>query len=185
MANEYTAFWLALLDQGRDTDQRTRLWNGYLGWKLPPRIKGEGEPQEGWPKLIVHPPDGGWPKLTTEEHEILETLAKEHGGHPEWTKPPYMNFSDHTFLDKVDFSGLILIDSHFDNARFEGEAEFSDKTQFYAQAWFHEATFKENLYCNNTRFDAPVYFDGSCFKQGAYFFSTEFRGWSLIHQCHV
>ncbi len=57
MANKHTAFWLALLAQGRDTDQRVRLWNGYLGWKPPPQIKGEGESQSGWPKLIVDPPD--------------------------------------------------------------------------------------------------------------------------------
>ena len=61
MANEHTEFWLALLDQSHDTNQRARLWNGCLGWKLPRQIKGEGEPQSGWPKLIVDPPDGGWP----------------------------------------------------------------------------------------------------------------------------
>ena len=32
-------------------DQRVRLWNGYLGWKLPPRIKGECEPLSGWLQL--------------------------------------------------------------------------------------------------------------------------------------
>ena len=30
MANEHTEFWLALLNQSQDVDQRTRLWNGYL-----------------------------------------------------------------------------------------------------------------------------------------------------------
>ena len=39
MANEHTAFWLALLDQGFNREQRARLWNGYLNWKLPPRKK--------------------------------------------------------------------------------------------------------------------------------------------------
>ena len=178
MANEHTEhteFWLALLDQDHDTDQRARLWNGYLGWKLPPRIKGEGEPQSSWPKLIVDPPDGGWPELTAKERQILETLAREHGGHPEF-KFPYMDFSGHTFSDKADFSGLILIHSEFNKARFEREVKFSDKTRFYAEARFHEAIFEGNIRCSNTRFDARVYFDGSCFKQGAYFFGIEFRG---------
>lgn len=175
MANEHTEFWLVLFYQSHNTNQRARLWNGYLGWKLPPRIKGE-EPQSGWPQLVVNPPDGGWPELTVQERQILETLADEHGGHPEFTKSPYMDFSGYTFSDKADFSGLILIHSEFNKARFEGEVKFSDKTRFYAQTRFHEAIFEGNLHCGNTRFDAPVYFNGSCFKQGAYFLGGEFRG---------
>ncbi len=177
MANEHTAFWLALLDQSRDIDQRTRLWNGYLGWKLPPRIKEEEKPQRSWPKLVVDPPDGGWPELTGEEHDILEALAKEHGGYPEFMNPrPYMDFAGHTFTDKADFSGLILINSNFDEARFEGEVEFSDTTRFYAQSWFNKAVFAGSLHCHKAQFDAPVSFVGARFKQGAYFTSVEFRG---------
>ena len=106
------AFWLALLAQGQDMDQRARLWNGYLGWKLPPRIKGECEPQSGWPQLVVRPPDGGWPELTEEEKEIMEALAEQHGGHPEYNRD-YMNFSGRTFCEGVDLSGLILIRANF------------------------------------------------------------------------
>lgn len=174
MADEHTAFWLALLDQGRDTDQRARLWNGYLGWKLPPEIKGEGEPQSGWPQLIVDPPDGGWPKLTQEEQGILGAVAKEHGGYPD--KSWSMDFSGHTFTDKADFSGLILIASNFDNARFEGEIVFFNKTRFYAQSEFHKAIFEGIVHWPRARFDASVSFDGSCFKQGALFTGVEFRG---------
>lgn len=176
MANKHTAFWLTLLDQGRDTDQRARLWNGYLGWKLPPRIKEESKPQRSWPKLVVDPPDGGWPELTRADHEILEAIAKERGGHPEFTTDRYMDFSGHTFSDKTDFSGLILIGSNFDNTRFEGEVEFSDKTRVYAQAWFHKAIFEGNLHCYRARFDAPVSFVGARFRQGADFIGVEFRG---------
>ena len=68
MGNEHTEFWLALLAQGRDMDQRLRLWNGYLGWRLPPRVKGEGGQRRGWAQLVVDPPDGGWPELTKEEY---------------------------------------------------------------------------------------------------------------------
>ncbi len=104
MANEHTAFWLALLDQGLDAHQQARLWNGYLGWKLPPQT-------------IVDPPDGGWPELTQEEHEILKTVAEEHGGYPEFTKGLSMKFSGHTFSDKANFSGLILIGINFSGSR--------------------------------------------------------------------
>ena len=191
MANEHTEFWLALLNQSQDIDQRTRLWNGYLGWKLPPKIKGEGEPQRGWPKLIVAPPDGGWPELTREEQEIIQTLAKEHGGYPEFKHQRYMDFSGHTFYDMTDFSGLILVGSNFDKAWFNNDVRFSDKTWFYSQSWFQEVTFKGNLSCENTRFDAPVSFRGSCFKEMTMFLGTEFRGGASFTDvcvregCHV
>ena len=177
MADEHTAFWLALLDQARDTDQRARLWNGYLGWKLPPHMKGEGRPPSGWPQSIVDPPDGEWPDLTAEEHDILEALAKKHGGYPEFNdQGPHMDFSGHTFSDKADFSGLILIFSNFNKTLFKGGAEFSDKTRVYVAAWFHGARFEDNLHCYKARFDVPVLFDGAHFKGGVTFMGTEFRG---------
>ena len=175
MANKHTEFWLALLDLSEDTDHRVRLWNGYLGWKLPFGIKGEIDPKGGWPQLIVTPPDGGWPRLTKEEREQLEALAKTHGGHPE-LKHEYMDFSGHTFSEDVDLSGLTLILSHFDKARFQGRLQLSEKTQFYAQSWFHDARFDGGLFCKQARFHAPVSFDGSCFNRGAIFLGTEFMG---------
>ena len=90
MANKHTEFWLALLNLGKDADHRVRLWNGYLGWKLPPKIKGEIEPRGGW--------------LTGEDKETIEILAYTHGGHPEF-KRGYMDLSGHTFPDNTDFSG--------------------------------------------------------------------------------
>lgn len=98
MANEHTAFWLTLLDQGRDAKQRTRLWNGYLNWKLPPRRKRD-EPRPDWPSSVVNSPDGGWPVLTREEQERLDTLAEAHGGHPTAARGWSMDFSGHTFAD--------------------------------------------------------------------------------------
>ena len=175
MANEHTEFWLALLAQGRDMDQRVRLWNGYLGWRLPPHVKGECELQSGWPQLIVDPPDGGWPELTKEEYEIIEKLAEEHGGCPEFNHY-YMDFSDQVFSGEVDLSGLILVLATFDGARFEGEVKLSDKTRFYAQAWFHNVIFEGGFFCDEARFDAPVSFAGSRFKQYAGFSGTKFMG---------
>ena len=175
MANKHTEFWLALLNLSEDAEHRMRLWNGYLGWKLPSKTKRKIDPKGGWPQLIVAPPDGGWPRLTQEEKEQLEALAKAHGGHPEF-KREYMDFSDYTFSKTVDLSGLLLVLSNFDKARFEGELELSEKTQFYAQVWFHDVTFERSLSCYRARFHAPVSFAGSHFNQSATFLGAEFMG---------
>ena len=176
MANEHTKFWLALLDQGQDMDQRVRLWNGYLGWHLPPKYKGEGEPQSGWPQLIVDPPDGGWPELTKEEYKIIGTLAEAHGGYPKFSHHYYMDFSDLTFSGKTDLSGLVLVRATFKRAKFGGDVELSDKTQFYDQAWFDDAVFEGLFSCGRAQFDAPVSFRGSKFRQYASFIGTKFMG---------
>ena len=175
MANKHTEFWLALLNLGKDADHRVRLWNGYLGWKLPPKIKGEIEPRGGWPQLIVDAPDGGWPELTGEDEETIEILAEAHGGHPEF-KHDYMDLSGHMFPDKVDFSELILVLSNFCGVQFEGEVSSSDRTRFYGQTFFDEVTFKSNVHFYKTQFDAPVSFDRSRFKSGATFIGMEFMG---------
>ena len=111
--------------------------------------------------------------MTCEEHEILETIAKEHGGYPD--KSWSMNFSGHTFSDEANFSGLILIGSNFNNVRFKGKAVLFDKTRFYGQTEFKKATFEGIVHWHNARFNAPVSFAGSCFKQKALFIDVEFR----------
>ena len=174
MANKHTEFWLALLNLGKDADHRVRLWNGYLSWKLPPEIKGEIEPRGGWPQLIVDAPDGGWPELTGDDEETIEMLAESHGGHPEF-EHGYMDLSGHTFPDKTDFSGLILVLSNFCNVQFEGEVS-SDKTRFYGQTFFDDVTFKSTASFCKTRFDAPVSFNRSRFEGGAIFIGVEFEG---------
>ena len=170
------AFWLALLTQGQDMGQRVRLWNGYLGWELPPRIKGD-EPYSGWswPQLVVHPPDGGWPELTEEEKEIIEAVAVRHGRHPEWARGSYMDFSHCVFTEELDLSGLILVRANFDKAEFKSEVRFS-RTRFYSQSFFREAVFEKGLDCCDTWFEADVYFGGSRFKSSVWFIRAEFMG---------
>ena len=152
-----TAFWLALLDMGQDIDQRARLWNGYLGWKLPPRIKGEYEPHSGRSQLIVDPPDGVWPELTEEEKEIIETLAEQHGGHPTFDYNNYMNFPGRTFCDGVDLAELTLVCANFDKAKFKSKVILGEKTRFYDQSSFREVIFERSLFCFKTRFEADVF----------------------------
>ena len=174
MANKHTEFWLALLDLGKGADHRARLWNGYLGWKLPSKIKGKIDPKGGWPQLRIAPPDGGWPKLTKEDGEIIETLARDHGGHPE-IEHGDMDFAGHTFSDETDFSGLILVYSNFRLAQFESGVR-SDKTRFYGQSFFDRAHFKGNVGFYKTHFAASVSFEGSRFDYGASFVGVDFMG---------
>ena len=83
MANTSAEFWNSLLFFD-SYENRARLWNGYLGWKLPHHIKEENEAEEGWPKLIVTPPEGGWLELTEEEKARIEKFAEHFGGHHRW-----------------------------------------------------------------------------------------------------
>ena len=175
MGSKHTEFWIALLNLGEDADHRIRLWNGYLGWKLPPGTKEEIEPKKSWPKLIIEPPDGGWPELTEVEKESIENLAGAYGGHPKF-EHDYMDFEGHTFSDEIDFSGLILVHSNFRKVQFKNRVSSSDKTRFYGQSYFDEATFEKNVFFNKTCFDAPVSFAGACFKSMATFLGVDFMG---------
>ena len=176
MPNEHTEFWLALLHHSQDMDERARLWNGYLGWKLPPEVKGNCESRQDQPHWIVEPPEGGWPELTEEEKETIETLAREHGGHPTFIHAHYMDFSGLTFSGITDLAGLIFYRADFDSAQFEGDVRCSDTTRFCGQTWFHNAIFEGGIFCDKTRFDTEASFAGSCFKRFAMFSGVEFRG---------
>ncbi len=114
--------------------------------------------------------------MTEEEKEMIEVLAEQHGRHPEVSRHNYMDFSGHTFCDKADFSGLILIGARFDKVRFKSEVRFSETTRFYAQSWFCEAVFEEGLYCWKAWFEADVYFTGSRFKKSVWCIGAEFMG---------
>ena len=176
MANKRTQFWLALLDYSYDQDLRARFWNGYLGWKLPSKIKGKKDPKGGWPQLCVDPPDGGWPELTEEEQKVIETLAARHGGHPDFEYRDYMDFSDHTFSGEIDLSGLILVTGNFSNATFKGGVILSHNTWFYADTSFRGAVFEKSMGCSKAWFDGPISFGGSYFKRGATFLGAKFMG---------
>ena len=157
MANEHTDFWRALLAQAPDMDQRVRLWNGYLGWRLPASVKEARDPNSDHQQLIVDPPDGGWPTLTEEEQATLEGLTEEFEGHPEF-KFGYMDFADQLFVGKTDLSGLILVHATFDRATFGDGVRLSDKTRFHAVVSFGDARFEGDFFSDRTLFDAEVSF---------------------------
>ena len=174
MADKHTNFWIALLNLSNDLDTRARLWNGYLYWKLPDTFK-TGEHQEGWPKLVVSPPEGGWPELTAEEKVAIEALARKHGGHPGFKQLYYMNLGDRFFIEKIDFSGLIFVNANFGQARFQNGLSF-DKTRFYGHSSFDGAIFFTSVHFYRAYFDAPVSFNHSHFMSGAIFIGVVFAG---------
>lgn len=174
MSEAHTAFWVALLNHHEDGERRARLWNGYLGWKLPPTLRGE-VPQQGWPQLIVDAPPGGWPELSKDDEALLNHLATTHGGHPAWNERHYMDFSGHTFESKVDMSDLTLVDASFREARFKAEVHLK-KTRFFAQSWFGAATFEKGVYCHGTFFESDAHFGMARFRAYPGFTSVRFNG---------
>ena len=116
----HTPFWVALMNHCGEGEQRARLWNGYVGWKLPSELRGE-EPRSGWPQYVVGAPPGGWPELAEGERSLLDELAAAHGGHPSWGDRPYMDFSGSNFESETDLSDLTLVDADFSQAHFHAE----------------------------------------------------------------
>ena len=140
---------------GKSPEQRVRLWNGYIGYKLLPDIRDWLESQRGESRLVVDPPEGGWPELTDQEKESIEALASSHG-YPKFDSK-YMDFSDYILSDSIDFSGLILVHSNFRSARF------------LHQALFKKARFDTTGDFSNTQFDKGADFDQAHFKAQAFF----------------
>ena len=112
--------------------------------------------------------------MTEEEKNIIEALAEQHGGHPEYGHG-YMDFSHCVFTEELDLSGFILTDADFNKATFTSGVKLS-KTRFYAQTWFREAVFEEGLDCWDTWFEADVDFGESHFKGLVWFIRAEFMG---------
>ena len=174
MANANALFWINLLLLGNDKEHRSRIWNGYLGWKLPPHVKEENESKEGWSEIIVNPPDGGWPKLTESDEVRIETLAQSYGGHPEFGQN-YMDFSRHPFHSGIDLSGLTFVNSNFSGANFTTGVSLFNEARFFGQTYFNNTMFEIVQFCK-TKFDAPVYFESSQFRKGASFNNVDFMG---------
>ena len=174
MSNNHTTFWLALMELRRDREQRARLWNGYVGWKLPPWLRG-ASPRSGWPQYVVDPPPGGWPELSDDEKSLVEDLAEAHGGHPSWGERPFMNFSGSRFGSEVNLSDLTLVDADFGKAHFKGEVTL-EASRFFMQSWFGEATFEGGAHFHKTFFEAVAHFDRVQFRSYAGFISVEFNG---------
>ena len=171
MSDKNSKFWLALLGITADTEEKIRLWNGYLTWKLPQDIKENIEPQDSWNELIVVPPNGGWPELYDSEKRHIDMLARENGGHPKFSEN-YMNFKSAKLTSGIKFSGLTFICSTFDSAKFSARTSF-EKARFFGQTLFNRALFWD-IDFSGARFNAPVYFESSRFQSIATFIGVDF-----------
>ena len=173
MSDAHTPFWVALLNHHEDREQRARLWNGYLGWKLPPRLR---ESVSGvWPQIVVDAPPDGWPELSEADKALLDAIASRHGGHPTWDERHYMDFSGHVFDSKVDLSGCTLVDASFSDACFKASVDFGG-TRFFAQSWFRGAMFAGGAFFHRTFFEADANFSQTQFQGYAGFTGVRFNG---------
>ena len=185
MSNNHTPFWLALLNHCGHQDDGHRLWNGYIGWKLPSGLRGEAS-RSGWPKSVVHAPAEGWPELTRDEKSALDELAQANGGHPNWDQTHFMDFAGCTFDSEFNASHLTLARASFEGARFKARAEFkgarflmqSDFTNvtFEGQANFSGAFFGVSTSFREARFSSMAFFDGVEFNGNAEFLGAAFDG---------
>lgn len=174
MSDIHAPFWVALMNHHGDREQRARLWNGYLGWKLPPRLRGE-VPQSGWPQLVVTAPPGGWPDLSEEDKSLMDDLAAANGGHPSWDDRHYMDFSGNTFESAVDLSDCTLVDANFSDTCFKAEVHL-EATRFFAQSWFRATTFESGAYFHRTFFEADADFSQAQFRGYGGFTGVRFNG---------
>ena len=175
MVKSKNSFWIALLDYCQDHEElRVRLWNGYIGWKLPKKFRGQ-EPQSGCSQFVVKAPPDGWPELTEEEMLLLDQIAKKYGGHPSWNKRVYMDFSHQTFEYQTKFSDLTLVAVDFSNSHFQANVKF-DGTSFIMQSNFRGAVFSHGVTFFDALFEANVDFQQTQFMEYAFFTRVQFNG---------
>ena len=87
-----------------------------------------------------------------------------------------MNFSGHTFCKEVDLSGLILVRTNFDKAKFKSKVILGEKTRFYDQSSFRRSDIREEPILFQNAIRGGCFFIGSRFKEETYFMNTEFMG---------
>lgn len=178
MSNGHTEFWLSLVAEGSTREKRARLWNGYIGWRLPTDIRPWLESEAPESKPTIQPPVEGWPELTIEEKERIEALAAGHGGHPDFGSE-YMDFRGYVFDGEVDFSDLLLINSRFEGAEFTGTAGFRN-ARFHMTTDFDRARFKRQVSFAGAEFHGSVSYSGTNFLCGCSFSGACF-GWAWFN----
>ena len=173
-----TQFWLDLLMFPVDMQQRTRVWNGYLAWKLPKDFLHEIQ-NIGNPPFNQYQP-GKRLQLGREEQHALNALADKHGGHPSFSEVStslparIMDFSGHTFDDEVCFAGRILLSANFCRATFNHSTDFRN-TVFVNTADFEEANFRKRTRFDGTSFENTVYFKKATFVELTVFNKSQFK----------
>ena len=176
MSQEKAHFWKALLEISTDPEERIRLWNGYLKWKLPSRVLDTARSRSGWPDPQIGPPPGGWPELSPEDTRRLDRLAEDNGGHPDFSDSYYMDFSDLDFRYETTLKGLTLVGCSFSNAVFEKGIQTDNATRFFESCWFVNTSFLGDVHFSETVCCGPLSFPGARFEGFAVFVSVQFQG---------
>lgn len=176
MTNEYTEFWLALLEFGDTEEKRRQNWNDYCGWKFSviyPRLLESGELIEFQQRLRYTSGPG------SEGERRFNQLAEEHGGHPPLPSGPsgeirsFMDFSGMEFPDNVSFAGRILIGANFRQTVFNKQANFTS-TEFLGPAQFDNVKFHSTQLSMAETGSQLVSFFGSIFHDAAFFRAAQF-----------
>ena len=176
MAKSIESFWVALIKYCQEYEDPVRLWNGYVGWKLPNKLRGEkARSCLSGPHYVVDAPSDGWPKLTDNEKSLLDQIAAKCGGHPSWSNQPYMDFSGRTFQSEIDFSDLILVAALFSESTFQSDVKFN-RTRFFKQSLFKSVNIYGCVNFSDSIFEADAKFDQSEFYDYVFFKNVQFKG---------
>ena len=165
MSGIRSLFWRKLIHVESAAVERDRLWNGYLGWKLPSHVKA-----------AMEPPAGDWPLLDDREKEGLDALAESCGGHPEYPSDgaPYMDLSQLVFDQQIDCKGKLFVQADFSDTLFESTVDFK-RSAFVGRADFREATFLTTVDFGQTHFYEEADFRQATFLAAVDFSQTHFR----------
>ena len=186
MARNRKSFWIALIEHSevyRDKfyeddheDPRIRLWNGYIGWKLPNLLSAMNPNSSSvWEDFVVDAHLDNLPELTEDEMSLLNQIARENGGHPSWKGETVMDFSDRTFEFSVNFTNLILVAADFKRTTFNLSANFY-LTRFFMPPNFREVEFLDSADFSDAFFETHVSFLRAKFRGDTHFYGAKFNG---------
>ena len=166
-------FWISLLNMADSRDARIRIWNGYVGQRVSSTTSIVDSDQHHGEILTILHSDIRWPKLSKAETDAIDLLAAEIDDHPDINNN-FMDFSEHTFQEEIDFSDLILVNSSFDGAKFTRITKFCN-TQFFGRADFQETIFERQCFFTGAQFIESSDFMHSKFYCGCSFENVTFE----------
>ena len=169
MTKIHRDFWKDLLEIDSDKAERSRLWNGYVGWKLSSKR--------------IQPPPPGWPVLSPRDKRHIDNIAERHRGHPDYRSVHYMDFTGSTFQTEADFSGLTLVACNFKHVVFKAGARGDRDTRFVENCSFDSAHFQGAVFLNHARCDGHVSFRSTQFDEYVTFLGATFSGGASFASC--
>ena len=202
MSNEYTEFWIELLQFGDDEKVRRDNWNLFCIDELKVfdlKIMDESKKQELFQRY--YPPhlhkeielniiqDINFHAVKSKQIKSLQELADKFGGPKEisYNTESFMDFSD-VQMEDWSFAGRIFIGADFQGVKFEQRANFEHAvflglTHFDNAVFLHEKhpignSFKNTEFLNTAYFkeieSAIIRFDESIFHSAGYFNHANF-----------